>query len=696
MRTLAAVLCCMCAASPIAQDVPRPTFRTDANYVRVDVYPTRDGAPVTDLQKDDFEVFEDKAPQKVDQFEHVVIRSVRAQDSGREPNTVAESRQAAQDPRARVFVLFLDINHVDAAASRTIRKPLVDALNRLIGPDDLIAVMTPEMSAREITFARRTTTIDGLLSRHWWGERDRLHQKDPVEEQYARCYPGIGASAGAPSSDQGIAQEMILRRRERQTLDALEGLVVGLRGLREERKAIVTITNGWRLYQPSPALARPVDGVTPPTPTIGVNPRDGRLTTSDIRNPQAAGQNDCERDRLALSLLDDFARFRDLLDGANRANASFYPIDPRGLAVFDEPIVPAAGVGVGSAANPTLSPTADRGRLEARNNSLRTLAEATDGVAVVQTNDLARGLKRIVDDLSSYYLLGYYSTGKLDGKFHSIAVRVKRQGVEVRARRGYLAPTPAEAAALTSAAAGIAPSVPAANADVQTAVGALAAIGRDRPVRVHAAAGWTPAGSAVVSAVAEVGRGPDSDDWTGGGQADAVLEDSSGASVATDTTPITPGSSSVRLTFRPGSLTSGSYQLRIRTKGTGMPAAFNETVSLSLPPAPAAAGAIFIRRGPTTGNKDVPTADVRFRRSDRLRVEVLASMTASGPVRLLDRAGKPLAVPVAGSVRDDADGSRWRTAELALAPLAPGDYIIELADGAGGAGRMLVAFRVVP
>src|SRR5436190_819265 len=163
--SLIGLLLVAAAAPSHAQDqAARPTFRTEANFVRVDVYPTRNGMPVTDLASADFEVVEDKVPQRIEQFEQVVIRSAGPQDTRREPNTVAESRQAILDPRARVFVLFLDIPHVELTASRAIRTPLVEAFDRLIGADDLVAVMTPDMSPRDITFARRTTAIEGFLS----------------------------------------------------------------------------------------------------------------------------------------------------------------------------------------------------------------------------------------------------------------------------------------------------------------------------------------------------------------------------------------------------------------------------------------------------------------------------------------------------------------------------------------------------
>src|SRR5262249_45362395 len=150
---------------------PRPSFHTEANYVRADVYATRDGAPVDDLIQQDFEILEDRVPQKIDQFEHVIISSRTSQPAGRDPVTTADARQIVRDSRARVFVLFLDGNHVEGSASRTIRTTLGKMLDSLIGPDDLIALMMPGMSARDITFGRNTT-LEGILANNWWGQRD--------------------------------------------------------------------------------------------------------------------------------------------------------------------------------------------------------------------------------------------------------------------------------------------------------------------------------------------------------------------------------------------------------------------------------------------------------------------------------------------------------------------------------------------
>ena len=167
-----------------AQDPPpSQPFTTEVNYVRVDMYPTSGDKPVTDLQQSEIELLEDGVPQKIVQFEHVSVSGARPQTVRPEPSTVAEMRRAIADPRARVLVLFLDPRFVDPEGSMRIRQPLIDALNRLIAADDLIAVMTPDMSAQSLTFTRRTGSIEQMLS-GLWGTKGWLGTRDAVEVQY--------------------------------------------------------------------------------------------------------------------------------------------------------------------------------------------------------------------------------------------------------------------------------------------------------------------------------------------------------------------------------------------------------------------------------------------------------------------------------------------------------------------------------
>jgi VWFA-related protein len=663
----------------------QPTFRTEANYVRVDVYPTRNGAPVADLTRDDFELLDNGRPQTIEQFERILIRSAGPQGSRIEPNTVAGSRAMLQNPRARVFVLFLDTYHVDVAASRRIRQPLVRALDGIIGPDDLVGVMTPEMSPADIAFARKTTTIDGILERYWhWGERDRLNAIDPEDDDYIACYAN---TSGRCADQNGIAEAMIDRRHEKRSLDALQDLVTYLRGVREERKAILAISNGWLLFRPDHNLMRPLkcEGV-PSGPEVGIDVRGGRPTTKDP--PGTVRSSRCSIDRVNLAQIDDDREFRDILDAANRANAAFYPIDPRGLAVFDAPLLRQDVAGRPPAVVP---PSADRAMLSARLSSLRTLAEATDGLAIVDSNDLAGGLRRIVDDLTSYYLIGYYSTAGLDGKFHSITVRVNKPGVRVRARRGYLAATAAEAARAAKDAG--APPTPAETEalELERVLSPLTAFSRETSLRLRAAAGWKPDGKAVVWLTGELGA---ADTWKLGADAEVILSKED-ETLATAHATVAAGARTFRVALTPpAELMPGDYTISVRTRATSMLATSSDTVPLPLPAAPMPYGSLLVRRGPFSGLKEVPTADLRFRRSERLRVEIPASTRdGSAPAaRLLDRTGKPMAVPVTASVRDDDEGIRWVTGELALTPLAPGDYVVEIA--AAGM-KTLTPFKIV-
>jgi hypothetical protein len=352
--------------------------------------------------------------------------------------------------------------------------------------------------------------------------------------------------------------------------------------------------------------------------------------------------------------------------------------------VFDTPIMRTDVPGP----PPPMTPLAvDNAMLNARITALRTLAEATDGLAIVNTNDLASGMKRVIADLSSYYLLGYYSNGKLDGKFHSITVRVKRPGVRVRARRGYLAATPAvvTAAARRAAAPPADAKADAEGAAISTALSSLSSVARDVPVRVDVVAGWRGGDGQRAARFWVVGESAGA--AAANGPVDVTVIDAAGTTVARASAP--NAGRSVLIPLTPATaIEPGEYTVRVRVEGASA-----TTVTAKLPPAPDAGGAVFFRRGPGTGNKDTPTADHRFRRSETIRVEIPSAASASLSARLLDRTGKALSIPVTAASRDDGDGTRWQTAQVALAPLAAGDYLIEIGPPES---RTLVAFRLTP
>jgi len=660
-----------------AQDpsAPQP-FTTEVNYVRVDMYPTSGGKPVTDLQQADVEILEDGIPQKIAQFEQVTVSSSRPQTTAREPSTINEMRRAAQDPRARVIVLFLDPRFVAAEGAVRIRAPLIDALNKLIGADDLIAVMTPDMSARGLTFTRRTGSIEQMLS-GLWGTKGWIGTRDALEVQYEACYDKPSIADGA-----WMAREMIARRREMLTLNAIDELIQHLRGLREERKAVITVTDGWPLYGPDRNLAKPLidpngsgDAVTGgqtqvPVPKIGRDPYTGRIAPRDpgagtmISNDGVSefGMPKCENDRLMLSELSHTNRFITMMQSANRANVSFYPVDPDRLF---------------SGTHTLMS-----------NQALEMMVSITDGLRISETALFESGLRRIVDDLSNYYLLGYYSTADADGRFHKITVRVKRPGVEVRARAGYLAAKAGEAAKPTTS---VAPPDTSETKMMTQAMSSLASFSRELPLRVLASAAWTRERAAVVRAVAELSRSTaNGDDWGKGGQLEATLMNSAGKPVAKGSAALVAGTFAAQIVIAPASpLEPDDYKVLIRAKGVAALGS-TESVVFTLNADPLGTGTLFFRR---VGPREMPTADLRFRRTERLIVETPVSLGTDVAGRLLGRAGNVLNVPLTAAIREDADGTRWRRVEITLAPLAPGDYVVETTTGGE---RTLAGFRVVP
>ena len=127
------------------------------------------------------------------------------------------------------------------------------------------------------------------------------------------------------------------------------------------------------------------------------------------------------------------AQLAELTRQANRSNASLYTIDPRGLV-----------------GGPDLDEKIDmvewQNHVSATQNSLRTLAELTSGIAVVNQNDFGKALKRIDAETSDYYVLGYYSNNPDPlKKRRSIEIKVAKAGrYDLKYKTSYtLRPPPA-------------------------------------------------------------------------------------------------------------------------------------------------------------------------------------------------------------------------------------------------------------
>jgi VWFA-related protein len=670
---------------PSPEDQP-PRFKTDANYVRVDVYPTKDGKPVEDLRVEDFELLENGVKQQVQAFERVVISPAGPQSMRVEANSVRGGEQMAANPRNRVFVIFLDIPTVTVESSHHIKEPLIRLVDRILGPDDLIGVMTPEMTASQITLGRKTEVIADMLRDRWyWGIRHSIQDMDEREREYDRCFPPTDAEVAAGQVRAAVVKKMIARRRERMVLDSLRDLMRYLGSVREERKAILTVTEGWLLYRPDQSITElrtmTMTGTKEPIPgnePVGVDPF-GKLRVGAARDREghSTSQTECDQDRMYLASIDNDDYFRWLLDIANRNNASFYPIDPRGLPAFDAPIGPE---------QPPPIPV-DHAMLKHRIETLRTLAENTDGMAVVNSNDLDRGLRRIADDLSSYYLLGYYTTNtKLDGQYRRITVRVRRPGVDVRARRGYRAARAEEVNASRAAAAAPVPDA------TKTATAALARLGRIRPEQrfvIHASP-YRPSPSAPVSAVWVAGelQGPVEEFGTG---ASASIEINGGASVAESTATLKPGERAFLVKIPVQAATTAAFDIRVRMT----PAAGGTPVMDVAKLDPALQQPLLFRRGLSTGNRVQPAAGFQFSRTDRLHLELPISTATPGSGRFLDRNAQPLQIPVQVGETTDAAGQRWLTADATLSALGAGDYILEISLTADGTERrVLTGIRV--
>jgi VWFA-related protein len=662
----------LAAQNPPEQNQRPTVFRAGATFVSVDVYPRQNGQFLDGLTAGDFQIFEDGKPQRLETFSLIRFAGMPADEERREPAGIADSERQAADPRNRVFVVYLDLYNTTLAGSRNARQPVVDFLNRTIGPTDLFGVLTPEIPVSALVFGRRTETIEAELTKEWfWGQANFGGlMRTPAEQLLQTC-----------GRNQSFGDRLVLRHREDLLLTSLENLVRRLNALRDERMHVVFLSEGWSPHGPAPDLLRELRGRLP---SIGL----GRGAT---QANEARRERFCDESIARLAMADFRARFHDLLTAASRANVSFHPVDVGGLKVGLAIADAEFGARRGESTDDVMASAAARdSETRASLNTLRDMAAATDGRPVVQTNDLDGGLRRIADDLRAFYLLGYYSTNPAaDGRFREIEVKVARPDVSLTARRGYFAPTEAMVRAAEAARA----NVSAAAAVPGVVTEALADLARLRSeAALHGVGVRTPAGLTVT--IELTSRELTSGRWSKGGEIELTVTGDAGRAAQTHTAPFAASTRALVATLPLDAGDRGPWRVRAQARAG---AHLVEQAFQVAPPADAILGDARWFRGAAAASAPLrPAAEPLFRRVERLQLEWAAPASLdSRTARLLDRRGVPLAVDV--PVTDvERDGVPHLAVALALAPLAEGDYLIELtATQDGATARRLVAFRVM-
>lgn len=376
------------AQSPSPAASPQgPTFRVEVNFVEIDARVTdAQGRIVADLTADDFEVREDGRVQTIDSFAFVNIPIERAEQPLFADAPIEADVQTNEHVEGRVYLIVLDDLHVDPTRAGRVKAAARRFLEQGFGVNDLAAVTyTSGRAGDGQDFTNNTRLLLAAIDKF----SGRKFPSATVE-QLSTLAPGPD---GLQSAGDGFGQERPYRARSAMT--AIRKLAEFMAGVRGRRKTMVLISEGvdFDIFQ-----ATGVEGAT------------------------------------ASAVIGDT---HDAIAAATRGNVIIYAIDPRGLQTGTEDLI---------AVSSTLddgSPGTQSAMSELRRSqdSLRVLADATGGFAAVNRNDMNSAFDRIVSENSSYYLLGYYpSNDRRSGRRRTLEVRVKRPGLQVRSRSGYVEP----------------------------------------------------------------------------------------------------------------------------------------------------------------------------------------------------------------------------------------------------------------
>jgi VWFA-related protein len=374
-----------------AQNQP-PTFTAGVDLVRTDVI-VRDarGQFIADLNAGEFEVYEDGVKQDVVALTMIHGGrefNVLSPPAPRRDGLILPPSRPRSDTAGRIFVIIIDDFHLDFSDTAKTREILRQVLRDLIHQGDMFGIVSTGHSSisEQLTYDRQV--LDSAIDRIRGGG---LRPREIIQ--------------GAQGS-QGPTE---LRHRAHVAFSLAYEQMRNLERVQNRRKAVIYISNGYDF-----------------------NPfEQSRLEEQALRAHVDAAelQNDpffrTQQSSQLLAEADLIGELAELTRAANRANATIYTIDPRGLSA-------------GPDIDAEIRAPEWNAYLRDSQDSLRVIAEETGGFAMVNTNSFSAGLKRIDAETSDYYVLAYSASNQDPLKrVRRIEVKTTRPGSTVFHRTAY-------------------------------------------------------------------------------------------------------------------------------------------------------------------------------------------------------------------------------------------------------------------
>jgi VWFA-related protein len=402
MQRFAGVAALLIAAlAGVSAQEQKPTFSVGVTLVTTDVIVRDDkGQFVADLKKEDFKVLEDGQPQDLVSF--VLVHGGRTFNVAAPPaatqqeGIVLPTSRPVGDEAGRVLLIFVDDAHLEALNTHHLRAFLKKVTSTLVHEGDLVSLITTGTSSVAVPLTYDRSMVDAAIEK----------------------ITGNGLTfLDITQLSEGPSGPANLRQRAANAFATAYETINGLERVKNKRKAVIWVSQGYD-FNPFEGARRGTDRV--------FGGRYGSPTRDMIRDEE----NPFFRSANVFAETDLVAQLQEVTRAANRANATLFTVDPRGLVGTTD-----AGQQIDQEEWTT--------HIQKTQGSMRTLAENTGGFAVLNANDFGPALKRIDAETSDYYVLGFYSSNKDSSKrVRELEVTVNRPNVKVASRRFYsLRPT---------------------------------------------------------------------------------------------------------------------------------------------------------------------------------------------------------------------------------------------------------------